>query len=880
MEFWRTLFGHRGSLYPSQQVSPSLPPTPYVPPAAPPLPVFQTLTFSSTSFTTVAPSIGTINNATVGSVIVAVGLPSGLTINSLARTWAWSGSGLSGSGSFSLYENIPGSAGNPKLSPISYVIIPGVTFDNRFGTDIPTATATGWFTWGLKPSRRQIFAGTGGNDANSGLTHALRKLTFDAAVTTFKSGYVAGDQLLLAEGSTFTDSGFGTNGDFTSIGGSGVDYPLLVASYDPADPTNAAKYGRALGANKPVINIPASPSMAVNGSSGTNYYAWAGLEFNGQDAAGANIGFFGLHNGIVVQNCHSPTCRIILPGGGSTVINVSKSSGHSAWASDYNSSCVFSAATDSQIMEDCVWVRGGWRHGANRNDTAANGGAGVFGHGDYYTSDNTNGIRRRVFYSDSAADGRNYRGFLTDASCLISLDDPYSGIMCGYSSAYTDAPLGTKVIASDWSTLGGARINDSVPNNGAGINSGNSQSGTILSNAAFSDSPRYGVDAIVLFASHAEDALQIPQFLALDNIRAYNYADGVSVSASGTATTGQIHVTVTNTKSNTLLTGTGNTTWGGSPPANYTRAYFLTQMGFSGATYNEQKAAALNWLLEYPHLNWYQPWVTLHLQALGLNPTSFTATTAPPSTSGLTAPRVIYGTSFSALAWVGATTFANGTPSSGSITGVPAGWTLWGTSLPTGLTINSRARTWAWDGTNTATTGTLVLNTAMPGGTPYTQNVSYTITGGATGYRAFKLASTASMGALAGVSVAEWQIATSSGGASVSGSATASATSFFGAGFEASKANDADTSTFWNSDFSGTWPQNLILDFGATSANWKVPFESRIIPRAGGNNQQAPGDYIIYTTTDDPAASPTWTARITKTGVTYDTSQTPHTDLF
>lgn len=125
MTFWRTLFDRQLKPYkPTYPVTGIDQPVTTTTVSQAPL-AFQTLAFSSTSFTHGTPSSGTILNATGGSVIVPAGLPTGLTINSTARTWAWDGSGAAGSGSFTLYENIPGGSGNPNASVISYTIAAG-----------------------------------------------------------------------------------------------------------------------------------------------------------------------------------------------------------------------------------------------------------------------------------------------------------------------------------------------------------------------------------------------------------------------------------------------------------------------------------------------------------------------------------------------------------------------------------------------------------------------------------------------------------------------------------------------------------------------------------------------------------------------------------
>lgn len=86
--------------------APTPTPTP-TPSPAPTPPALNALAFSATAFVLGVPASGTISNATTGSTISATGLPSGLTINSIARTWSWSGAGTLGSGSFTLTETLP-----------------------------------------------------------------------------------------------------------------------------------------------------------------------------------------------------------------------------------------------------------------------------------------------------------------------------------------------------------------------------------------------------------------------------------------------------------------------------------------------------------------------------------------------------------------------------------------------------------------------------------------------------------------------------------------------------------------------------------------------------------------------------------------------------
>lgn len=63
------------------------------------------------------------------------------------------------------------------------------------------------------------------------------------------------------------------------------------------------------------------------------------------------------------------------------------------------------------------------------------------------------------------------------------------------------------------------------------------------------------------------------------------------------------------------------------------------------------------------------------------------------------------------------TSFAVGSPESGTIIGATAGSTITSGALPTGFTFNSAARTWAWDGTGSVSTPAVTFTETLAGAT-------------------------------------------------------------------------------------------------------------------------------------------------------------------
>lgn len=85
-------------------------------------PTLGTVTLDSTSWTNGTSAGGSILGSTNGSTLSISGQPTGFTIISANRTWAFDGTGAAGSGSFTLTETLTGATGTPKANTINYTI--------------------------------------------------------------------------------------------------------------------------------------------------------------------------------------------------------------------------------------------------------------------------------------------------------------------------------------------------------------------------------------------------------------------------------------------------------------------------------------------------------------------------------------------------------------------------------------------------------------------------------------------------------------------------------------------------------------------------------------------------------------------------------------
>lgn len=86
-----------------------------------------TITLDNTSWTNGTSASGSILGATTSSTLSISGQPTGFTINSGARTWAFDGTGAAGSGSFTLTETLAGATNTPHDNTISYTIAAGAS---------------------------------------------------------------------------------------------------------------------------------------------------------------------------------------------------------------------------------------------------------------------------------------------------------------------------------------------------------------------------------------------------------------------------------------------------------------------------------------------------------------------------------------------------------------------------------------------------------------------------------------------------------------------------------------------------------------------------------------------------------------------------------
>jgi hypothetical protein len=516
-----------------------------------------------------------------------------------------------------------------------------------FATDFGTATdpTTGLITFGLAPGAKQLWCDPSGNDANTGDSPSAAKATIMAAVIQHQqpAWFTFGSRIMVAgtAGRLYTDDGSLPNNGWTQdrISGLSKQYPVLIQSYDPADPFNQSKWGRLTGANMPTLVWTGGgvPMYSIYGDSGNNYLGFNGIEFDSQASTAAGFVFNGPHHGFIIQHCRFKNYMTTISSNRDKPSQdglISLCTFYGGFANSTNMSGTFIAGQNNMRQQGCAYIHNGWEPGQTRDL----GHAGIFGHGSYSHSDPTMPyLYSDMIYMDPASDGPNMRGN-SQLARIVEIDSPIPAVFGGVSlSTMAEQPLGSFAECFDFVGMGCAQITTGAWR--GSVNLQNLRKGSRMFNAAFFDKSPFSVGTERLAGCNNDGPPAIESWFEFQQVRAYNWFDE-QLCLTGGSTPANAHVSATNCKFDIAVSGSGNTTWSGAPPGYRTKNQIIAALGIGDGSKN----ALARFLVEYPHMNAQiaRALVTLGLQNLGLQPVTFAAT-APPDTSGFTSPRALVG---------------------------------------------------------------------------------------------------------------------------------------------------------------------------------------------------------------------------------------------
>jgi hypothetical protein len=412
-----------------------------------------------------------------------------------------------------------------------------IAYDTTIGSAVD---ANGFTTLPLRSGANRYFIGAGGSDSNTGLSHAQRFATLGKAISMIVAGN--GDQALIAEGTTLNETlpkGGDANGWIASKSGFSALYPTVFSSYDPADPTNTAKYGRGDQRNaRPVLT---GSYVGVNVGNGTyGNIAIVGIDHNPGSLSGNGLNFLGAASNILLENNIFRALGLSHDTGEAQTVSpttprliIRNNSIYGNWLDSGHTGGIYIAGINGVTIEDNVIWHTGWKVGATRDDTTANGGLvgdQVFRHPIYAQTNTSNVTVRRNLFMDNASDAGIARGDNVLWTENVSIRNPAGTGLGGGPSYNTERPNGVLFEASYNLSMAAIDLTSSNPS-GYGYTTSNGEPGSkVHHNLLIRSTVENGPNALA-FSAQAD--FNQPSYVAFQNNISYHWNGATSYYAAG-----------------------------------------------------------------------------------------------------------------------------------------------------------------------------------------------------------------------------------------------------------------------------------------------------------------------------------------------------------
>jgi hypothetical protein len=480
----------------------------------------------------------------------------------------------------------PGQSGGsttPTPTPTPAPATGTATYDTSIGAGVD---ANGFADLPLRAGAHRYFVnsaqGADGNGCSAAQQPAMPLKTIAAAVACVADH--AGDQVLVAEGTTYPEA-LPTMWGKT---GYSLMYPAVLQSYDPTDPLNEAKYGRATGAMRPVLTGDTSKSPFLMGAISQGFIALRGFDINPGNLTRQGIAMVDVGDGILFEN------NIFRYAGITIVINTSPAAHHwilrnnsiyGNWDADpgYHTQGLYVSGTDTLTVEDNVFYHNGWKIGGAGRDSTTDG-ATVFRHA-IYQQVNTNSVVRRNLFADGSADCGSHRGDAT-ISENVYIDCPIAISAGGGINYNVERPSGDTLIVRDNAIFGTANLN-STSVRGWGIDTAN---GNQASEAFHNLLARGGVN----HAFSISAGYDLPSYMNFHDNVAYLWAPQGKSTLACCEFLSQLHPSYNSNIWDDPASGTNTNISTHTFPNPYTAVELYAALGFA------DKQAFMNYAIEHP----------------------------------------------------------------------------------------------------------------------------------------------------------------------------------------------------------------------------------------------------------------------------------------
>jgi hypothetical protein len=559
-----------------------------------------------------------------------------------------------------------------------------ITYDTAIGNGVDSS---GFADLPLRAGAKRFFVR--GGHASASDAHTITQAqdpttplnTFEAARVLVTDS--AGDQIMVAEGTTYSP----VIGSFNGRRGFSALYPTCIRSYDPADPTNTAKYGRAT-TNRPTFTAPGVLHALGDGGSTAptqpaGKLALQGLAFipsssqMGLDFVCSNSG---TNDFILVESCIFASGNIGVTQRGSKTgraqcVIVRNCAIYGRYGPSISG--LYIDWTIGVTLEDNVLWNCGWKVGGSRDDDPSIGGASSFNHAYYFQEDGKRAIVRRNLIADPSSDGGQNR----PASVVqdnFYLDPPIAIPMASGAAYYLAYPNGTPFDCRFNVVLGDADLNSTNPRRW-GIDTANGKQN--FSDAAFNllvkSNNIAGTNSSVL---GTEALFNQPSYTDFRSNISYQRVSSGRTKSTGGSFPAQNFPTYATNIWDDPASGTNQNISSYTPATAYTAAALYSALGYA------DKAAFIAYAIAHPEA---------HIQRTAIDTlrTGYSVPAKPVEDVRALVELVCGQTDATVLI--------------GTIDG-------WSYSIlsggPTGLTLDNTTRSLSYDGTgSTASSGTMVV---------------------------------------------------------------------------------------------------------------------------------------------------------------------------
>lgn len=430
------------------------------------------------------------------------------------------------------------------------------------------------------------------SDSNAGTDPNRPKASLNSAWAALRDGY--GDWLLLAKGATYAE-GFGS---LAARNGQSAQYPIVVTTYDPADPTNTAKMRQGTAT---VATAPSGLVLDI-GSSAARNTVFENVTFDKRNGSTSSVMILGpVTRNLMFYNVKFYRTSVAFQGdyagtpNDRTATNIVVRRCVFAYGySQGHSQGLFMWATDGVTVEDSVFYHNGWQ-GTDRNNAIDP--PDIFKHNAYFGTMTFNTIFRRNVSAQASSHGLQMRGggLVTDN---VFANNPLNAHIGGGDHYDEMRPAGVPYTVTNNVVVGSVDIDAANPR-GTGLSFSNTQSGGTASNNLVVNIGPLVATRFNQFALSAVAAFNQPTVVNWTNNIAWNWGSYSTADDMGTYPA-QVRLSMSNSIMPNEAATNGNLKAPTTPfpDPNRTIATYASANGYA----SEQ--ALWDYMIQHPEFNW------------------------------------------------------------------------------------------------------------------------------------------------------------------------------------------------------------------------------------------------------------------------------------